>query len=168
MSWAGFKNTVNWATVQVMMKAGVIQMTNDRDHEVSTISFERNAIGWLDSMTASQIQVAVTNDIFYGDADTKNSVSSLYKQALCMTTILELISRSCACFSNINEYYGQMQVKVKKLEKPDNNLGKLPRKGSIIPYLDFSFEVLFCAEAYSRMAQVQQYLDNTARHYYCY
>lgn len=41
-----------------------------------------------------------------------------------------------------------------------------------VPYLDPSFEALvkiqlrFCAEAYSRMAQVQQYLDQGAREEY--
>lgn len=41
-----------------------------------------------------------------------------------------------------------------------------------VPYLDPSFEALvkiqlrFCAEAYSRMAQVQQYLDSGAREEY--
>ena len=41
-----------------------------------------------------------------------------------------------------------------------------------VPYLDPSFEALvkiqlrFCAEAYSRMAQVQQYLDADTREQY--
>ena len=41
-----------------------------------------------------------------------------------------------------------------------------------VPYLDPSFEALvkiqlrFCAEAYSRMAQVQQYLDADTREHY--
>lgn len=41
-----------------------------------------------------------------------------------------------------------------------------------VPYLDPSFEALvkiqlrFCAEAYSRMAQVQQYLDSDTREQY--
>jgi len=41
-----------------------------------------------------------------------------------------------------------------------------------VPYLDPSFEALvkiqlrFCAEAYSRMAQVQQYLDKDTREQY--
>jgi bridging integrator 3 len=41
-----------------------------------------------------------------------------------------------------------------------------------VPYLDPSFEALvkiqlrFCAEAYSRMAQVQQYLDKDTRDQY--
>lgn len=41
-----------------------------------------------------------------------------------------------------------------------------------VPYLDPSFEALvkiqlrFCAEAYSRMAQVQQYLDPNTREQY--
>ncbi|KAI7606603.1 hypothetical protein KC343_g11520 [Hortaea werneckii] len=41
-----------------------------------------------------------------------------------------------------------------------------------VPYLDPSFEALvkiqlrFCAEAYSRMAQVQQYLDASTRDQY--
>lgn len=51
--------------------------------------------------------------------------------------------------------------------------GELPQLIDLrVPYLDPSFEALvkiqlrFCAEAYSRMAQVQQYLDKDTRDQY--
>ena len=92
--------------------------------------------------------------------------------------------------------YDALRAKVKKLaEKPDKDVGRLPRAEREVeqarvayeqlneqlhselpqlidlrvPYLDPSFEALvkiqlrFCAEAYSRMAQVQQYLDPHTR-----
>jgi bridging integrator 3 len=34
MSWGGFKKGFNRATTQVMMKAGQVERTNDRDYEV--------------------------------------------------------------------------------------------------------------------------------------
>ena len=85
--------------------------------------------------------------------------------------------------------YDAMRAKVKKLvEKPDKDATKakqayeqlneqlfteLPQLIDLrVPYLDPSFEALvkiqlrFCAEAYSRMAQVQQYLDADTRDQY--
>ncbi|KAF8457979.1 BAR domain-containing protein [Terfezia claveryi] len=236
MSWAGFKKTVNRATVQVMMKAGQIEKTSDRDYEVEERRFrameaaanklQKEAKGYLDAlraMTASQMRIAETIDTFYGEAGTRDGVSRSYKQAVeeldaetikaldgpYRTTVVEPISRFCAYFPDINECikkrnhklldYDQMRAKVKKLvEKPDNDPGKLPRTEKEaqmakeiyealneqlttelpqlidlrVPYLDPSFEALvkiqlrFCAEAYSRMAQVQQYLDPDTREQY--
>jgi len=236
MSWAGFKKTVNRATTQVMMKAGQIDKTNDREYEVEERRFrvmetaannlQKEAKGYLDSlraMTASQMRIAETIDAFYGDAGTRDGVSRSYKQAVeeldvetikaldgpYRTTVLEPISRFCAYFPDINECvkkranklldYDAMRSKVKKLvEKPDQDPTKLPRAEKEaaaakdvyealneqlqtelpklielrVPYLDPSFEALvkiqlrFCAEAYSRMAQVQQYLDADTREQY--
>ncbi|KAK6362074.1 BAR adaptor protein Hob3 [Orbilia blumenaviensis] len=236
MSWAGFKKTVNRATTQVMMKAGQIERTNDREYEVEERRFrvmeaaannlQKEAKGYLDSlraMTASQMRIAETIDSFYGDSGAKDGVSRSYRQAVeeldvetikaldgpYRTTVLEPISRFCAYFPDINECikkrnnklidYDALRNKVKKLvEKPDQDPTKLPRaekEASMakeiyealndqlqtelpklielrVPYLDPSFEALvkiqlrFCAEAYSRMAQVQQYLDANTREEY--
>ncbi|OAX78364.1 hypothetical protein ACJ72_07330, partial [Emergomyces africanus] len=264
-----FKKNVNRATTQVMMKTGHVEKTSDRDYEIEERRYrtmesavnrlQKEAKGYLDSlraMTASQMRIAETIDAFYGDAGTKDGVSSSYKQAVedldaetikaldgpyryddlnskippfhransldsyfpklilklpttYRTTVLEPISRFCAYFPDINECikkrnhklldYDAMRAKVKKLvEKPDKDATKLPRAEKEaemakqayeqlneqlfnelpqlidlrVPYLDPSFEALvkiqlrFCAEAYSRMAQVQQYLDSDTREQY--
>jgi len=236
MSWAGFKKNVNRATTQVMMKAGHVERTNDRDYEIEERRYrtmeaasnrlQKEAKGYLDSlraMTASQMRIAETIDAFYGDAGTRDGVSRSYKQAVedldaetikaldgpYRTTVLDPISRFCNYFPDINECikkrnhklldYDSMRAKVKKLvEKPDKDATKLPRTEREleqvkqiyeqlneqlfnelpqlidlrVPYLDPSFEALvkiqlrFCAEAYSRMAQVQQYLDAETRDQY--
>jgi len=236
MSWTGFKKGVNRATTQVLMKAGQVERTNDRDFETEHRRFrtmetaanklQKEAKGYLDSlraMTASQMRIAETIDAFYGDAGAKDGVSRSYKQAVTdldaetikaldgpyRTTVLDPISRFCAYFPDINQCitkrehkqmdYDRMRAQVKKLtDKPDKDVTKLPRaekdeqlaKAAYdqlnetlttelpqlidlrVPYLDPSFEALvkiqlrFCAEAYSRMAQVQQYLDADTRDQY--
>jgi len=236
MSWTGFKKGVNRATTQVLMKAGQVERTNDRDFETEARRFrtmetaanklQKEAKGYLDSlraMTASQMRIAETIDAFYGDAGAKDGVSRSYKQAVTdldaetikaldgpyRTTVLDPISRFCAYFPDINSCitkrehkqmdYDRMRAQVKKLtDKPDKDVTKLPRaekdeqlaKAAYdqlnetlttelpqlidlrVPYLDPSFEALvkiqlrFCAEAYSRMAQVQQYLDADTRDQY--
>ncbi|EPS37630.1 hypothetical protein H072_8647 [Dactylellina haptotyla CBS 200.50] len=130
MSWAGFKKTVNRATTQVMMKAGQIDRTNDREYEVEERRFrvmeaaannlQKEAKGYLDSlraMTASQMRIAETIDSFYGDSGARDGVSRSYKQAVeeldvetikaldgpYRTTVLEPITRFCAYFPDINE-----------------------------------------------------------------
>ncbi|KAF1813201.1 putative BAR adaptor protein RVS161 [Eremomyces bilateralis CBS 781.70] len=236
MSWSGFKKNLNRATTQVMMKAGQVEKTNDRDFETelrryrtmetAAMKLQKEARGYLDSlraMTASQMRIAETIDAFYGDAGTRDGVSRSYKKAVddldaetvkaldgpYRTCVLEPIERFCAYFPDINECikkrqhkltdYDGTRAKVKKLvEKPDKDVTKLPTAEKEaetakqayevmndqmvtelpqlidlrVPYLDPSFEALvkiqlrFCAEAYSRMAQVQQYLDKDTRDQY--
>jgi len=236
MSWSGFKKNVSRTTTQVLVKAGKVEKTNDREYEVeerryrtlesASLRLQKEAKGYLDSlraMTASQMRIAETIDAFYGDSGARDGVSRSYKQAVedldaetvkaldgpYRTTVLEPINRFCAYFPDINECikkrnhkmldYDSMRSKVKRLtEKPDKDPSKLPRtekememaKAAYeqlnqqltdelpqlidlrVPYLDPSFEALvkiqlrFCAEAYSRMAQVQQYLDASTRDQY--
>jgi hypothetical protein len=125
------------------------------------------------------------------DAETIKALDGPYR-----TTVLDPIQRFCSYFPDINSCitkrehkqmdYDRMRAQVKKLtEKPDK-LAKaaydqlnetltteLPQLIDLrVPYLDPSFEALvkiqlrFCAEAYSRMAQVQQYLDANTRDQY--
>ncbi|KAF1823179.1 BAR-domain-containing protein [Dissoconium aciculare CBS 342.82] len=236
MSWSGFKKNVSRTTTQVLVKAGKVEKTSDREYEVeerryrtlesASLRLQKEAKGYLDSlraMTASQMRIAETIDAFYGDSGARDGVSRSYKQAVedldaetvkaldgpYRTTVLEPINRFCAYFPDINECikkrnhkmldYDSMRSKVKRLvEKPDKDPSKLPRaekeadmaKAAYeqlnqqltdelpqlidlrVPYLDPSFEALvkiqlrFCAEAYSRMAQVQQYLDASTRDQY--
>jgi amphiphysin len=60
MSWTGFKKGVNRATTQVLMKAGQVERTNDRDFETEHRRFrtmetaanklQKEAKGYLDSL----------------------------------------------------------------------------------------------------------------------
>ncbi|KAF2861872.1 BAR-domain-containing protein [Piedraia hortae CBS 480.64] len=236
MSWTGFKKVTQRATTTVMMKAGQVEKTNDRDYEVeerrfrvleaASLKLQKEAKGYLDSlraMTASQMRIAETIDTFYGEAGARDGVSRSYKQAVedldaetikaldgpYRTTVIDPISRFCAYFPDINECikkrnhklldYDAMRSKVRRLvDKPDKDASKLPRAEKEcemakagydqlndqlrnelpqlielrVPYLDPTFEALvkiqlrFCAEAYGRMAQVQQYLDASTRDQY--
>ncbi|KAF1981782.1 reduced viability upon starvation protein [Aulographum hederae CBS 113979] len=236
MSWSGFKKTMDRTATRVMMKAGQVERTNDRDFETELRRYrtmesaanklQAEAKGYLDSlraMTASQMRIAETIDAFYGDAGARDGVSRSYKQAVedldaetikaldgpYRQCILDPINRFCNYFPDINECikkrahkqttYDGLRSKVKKLtEKPDKDPAKLPaaeREADLakaeyeklnlqlteeipqiidlrVPYLDPSFEALvkiqlrFCAEAYSRMAQVQQYLESDTRENY--
>ncbi|BFZ61463.1 BAR adaptor protein Hob3 [Saitoella coloradoensis] len=130
MSWHGFKKAVNRAGTQVMMKAGQVEKTIDRDYEMEERRFrtmetaanklQKEAKGYLDSlraMTASQTRIAETVDAFYGEAATTDNTSRYYRQAVeeldsetvkeldgpYRTTVLEPISRFCAYFPDINE-----------------------------------------------------------------
>jgi len=91
----GFKKTVDRAKTQVMMKAGQVEKTNDRDFETecrryrtmeaAATKLQTEAKGYLDSlraMTASQMRIAETIDAFYGDAGARDGVSRSYKQAV--------------------------------------------------------------------------------------
>lgn len=95
MSWSGFKKNVNRATTQVMMKAGRVDKTSDRDYEIEERRYrylesaanrmQRESKAYLDSlraMTASQMRIAETIDAFYGDAGASDGVSRSYKQAV--------------------------------------------------------------------------------------
>ncbi|ORY86874.1 hypothetical protein BCR37DRAFT_376156 [Protomyces lactucae-debilis] len=130
MSWNGFKKAVGRAGTQVMMKAGQVEKTIDRDFESEERRFrimetaanklQKEAKGYLDSlraMTASQTRIAETIDAFYGESGNKDNVSAYYKQAVqdldaetvkeldgpYRETVLEPISRFCAYFPEINE-----------------------------------------------------------------
>ncbi len=130
MSWAGFKKAVNRAGTSVMMKAGQVERTIDRDFETEERRYrtmesagstlQREAKGYLDSlraMTSAQTRIAETIDAFYGEAGTRDGVSRYYRQAVeeldaetvkaldgpFRNTVLEPISRFCAYFAEINE-----------------------------------------------------------------
>ncbi|KZZ95775.1 protein hob3 [Ascosphaera apis ARSEF 7405] len=236
MPFAGFKKSIERASTSVMMKAGHVERTTDRDYEIEERRYrtmeeaanrlQKEAKGYLDSlraMTASQMRIADTIDAFYGESGATDGVGRSYKQAVedldaetikaldgpYRDCVLDPISRFCAYFPDINECikkrnarlkdYDSVRAKVKRLvEKPDKDPAKLPRMEKEcevareayeklneqlqtelpqlialrVPYLDPSFEALvkiqlrFCAEAYSRMAQVQQYLDPDTREQY--
>jgi bridging integrator 3 len=102
-----------------MMKTGHVEKTIDRDYEIEERRFrtmesaanrlQKEAKGYLDSlrgsihaldmvliiaMTASQTRIAETIDAFYGEAGTKDNVSSYYRQAvedLDAETVKELV-----------------------------------------------------------------------------
>ncbi|TKA76573.1 hypothetical protein B0A55_04060 [Friedmanniomyces simplex] len=95
MSWSGFKKAASRAGTQVMMKAGHVEKTSDREYEVeerryrtlesASLRLQKEAKGYLDSlraMTASQMRIAETIDAFYGEAGAKDGVSRSYKQAV--------------------------------------------------------------------------------------
>jgi amphiphysin len=148
-----------------MMKTGHVEKTIDRDYEIEERRFrtmesaanrlQKEAKGYLDSlraMTASQTRIAETIDAFYGEAGTKDNVSSYYRQAVedldaetvkeldgpYRTCVIDPISRFCAYFPDINEAikkrshklldYDALRAKVKRLvDKPSDDPTKLPR-----------------------------------------
>ncbi|KAJ2984975.1 hypothetical protein NUW58_g5780 [Xylaria curta] len=163
-----------------------------RTMEAAALRLQKEARGYLDSlraMTASQMRIAETIDAFYGESGAKDGVSRSYKQAV-EDLDAETIKALDGPYSLITHLgikkrghklldYDALRAKVKKLaEKPDKDLNdqlssELPQLIDMrVPYLDPSFEALvkiqlrFCAEAYSRMAQVQQYLDADTRDQY--
>lgn len=130
MSWSGIKKAVNRGTTQVMMKAGQVEKTNDRDTELELRRYrtmeaagtklQKESKGYLDSlraMTASQMRIAETIDAFYGDSGARDGVSRSYKQAVedldaetikaldgpFRETVLDPIGKFCSYFPEINE-----------------------------------------------------------------
>lgn len=236
MSWSGFKKAINRAQTTVMMKTGQVERTVDREYEMeerrfraletAAVRLQKEAKGYLDSlraMTAAQVRIAETIDVFYGDSGATDQISKYYLTAVqeidsetvkgldapYRETVLEPISRFCAYFNDINEAikkrahkqldYDRLRAKARKLiDKPSSDSSKLPmleREEHAarevyeklneqlvnelpqlidfrVPYLDPSFEALvkiqlqYCTESYTRLAEIQQYLDPKVREEY--
>lgn len=142
---------------QVMMKAGQVERTIDRDFESEERRYrtmeaagnklQRESKGYLDSlraMTASQMRIAETIDAFYGDAGTRDGVSKYYRQAVeeldadtvkafdgpYRATVLEPIFRFCAYFADINEAIKKRNHKLMDYDAMRAKVKKLVEKPS--------------------------------------
>ncbi|KAG5438699.1 hypothetical protein PCANB_002419 [Pneumocystis canis] len=125
----GFKKAVNRAGTHVMIKAGQVEKTIDRDFdteerrfrtlEQAVLRLQREAKNYLDSlrlMSASQVRIAQAMDEFYPDTHHKDRASKHYMHAvedldvrtmkeldeIYRMTVLDPISKFCTYFPEIN------------------------------------------------------------------
>lgn len=95
MGWIGIKKALDRTGTTIMMKAGQIEQTVDRDFETqerryrlletSGTQLQKNAKGYLDSLralTSAQVKIAETIDVFYGDSGTRDNLSKQYLTAV--------------------------------------------------------------------------------------
>ncbi|SLM39010.1 BAR domain [Lasallia pustulata] len=182
MSWAGFKKNVNRATTQVMMKTGHVEKTNDRDYEVeerryrtmesAATRLQKEAKGYLDSLREPISRFCA----YFPDINEciKKRNHKLLDYDATRAKVKKLVEKPDKDVTKLPRAEKESDMAKAAYETLNDQLfSELPQIIDLrVPYLDPSFEALvkiqlrFCAEAYSRMAQVQQYLDADTREQY--
>ncbi|PRT55006.1 Protein hob3 [Wickerhamiella sorbophila] len=157
MSWNGFKKAVSRAGTSVMMKAGQIEQTVDREYEMqerrfrtmerATNNLQKEAKGYLDSlraMTSAQVKIAEVIDVFYGDSGASDDVSTRYLTAVreldsetvkeldepYRECVLEPITRFTSYFVDVNEAIKKRSHKLMDYDKLRAKTKKLIDKPS--------------------------------------
>lgn len=157
MSWTGFRKAVSRAGTQVMMKAGHLDRTIDREYDVEERRFralehlvtmlQSQAKAYLDSLrgvTSAQMKISETIDIIYGDSGTRDNVSKYYLEAVgdldmktikdldgpYRETVLEPVMRFCSYFVDIDEAIKKRQHKLLDYDRLRHKATKLVDKPS--------------------------------------
>lgn len=141
MSWKGFTKAINRAGTSVMAKTGAVERTDDNEFadlasttknlEKQTVALQKEAKAYLDAMrgiTASQLRIAESVELFYTDASESAIASNAYKRATddldgrvardldppFRATVLEPIGKLTSYFPEINKNIEKRNKKVRR------------------------------------------------------
>lgn len=157
MSWSGFKKAVSRATTTVMMSAGAIEKTEDKEFDEQERRFKtfeskveklhKEAKGYLDAvraMTLAQQRIADTVDHFYEDGASLGYAAIQYKEAAekldtkarteldesFRKTVLEPLGKYASTFPEYNEAIKKRHKKLLDYDRARSSVKSLVDKPS--------------------------------------